>query len=782
MNRQIAKNECRHALRFSELGSRSKEDIQTILEYLCLSKMIPKAMIEEHDLIEKLCQQLQFVNLEKNTIIFLQGQPATSHYLIFSGHVEIHHTNCPDEAARIRHEYGDKIQTSLGPYFARERIGEHQARVEESYGFGEVRSDDDHHTVSAIAPVPCELIEIGADLYTETLKPFHEDQEIIGEAFEILHNHILCRGLSGRVLTKVAYEMEAVKFSPRTKICLEGSPIQHVILIDRGAVKELKLENKVQVEVSVRIKGMLLGAVELLHHATHYAHSYVAVTPTVGFTISKHGFDTLMSHKDSVQAFLDMEEAFSEMTTARKKKADDIKNRMKEDQKGLVRNGSNFQEQRVRPASALSAKCKKTSMLHTLLKKKVAYKRPVSASSNKKTASAEGKRNASQVQLLFPAKPPPAKTSPTASPKTRAGARIVSPEKSIKIAPVPDLAHSEQSPEGFLRDEQNFHQSLGEHLGHKHSFSMNINSRNSLFNSVKNLEGITEQLLSDLGEINKMNANVPRKSLGCRSFKDSSNVRTSVSLLGVQTEDDVAEPKKRTGHAPRKSATLGISSNIRSHCLLGVRTEGDLAEINRRPENGTQKSATFRSSKDPLNIPETFRFLDAQAEGDLAEITRKPENIARKSTTFRSLKDLSNISESFNLLGVQTEVNVKKQQSKDNLPLLSAVTTPFIPNTTTSPLIRASSVRFIRCHSGPPLTGQTILSDSKQNTVDRNSPAPPAGLRRASSWRGSRAEICRNKIILEMSDSHTATDGRNMYDTDLVVVTKIVKEQKHEKK
>jgi len=302
------KQRCKDVLSTTAPGKRSNDQLKIIQEYTTLSKMFPPAMDGE-TILDDLSQAMELLSLDTNTILFLQGQTASSYYITFSGGVDILQLYDQDAIDRNLQIYCGKIHQSLGAEFNRAKLGTYLCRLAENRGFGELAliNEGSKRAASALATLPSEMIRISPEVYQRTLKPFHIDQANVGETFEIISTHILGEGLTGRALTQIAYGMESVTYAVRTKICDEGDRIDRVFLVDSGEIKELKFENDVQLELATVGKGAMIGAVDTLRGQKKYSSGFVAVSNVKGFNLSMEIFSILMANKKAVKKFLGLE-------------------------------------------------------------------------------------------------------------------------------------------------------------------------------------------------------------------------------------------------------------------------------------------------------------------------------------------------------------------------------------------------------------------------------------------------------------------------------------------
>jgi len=308
----VTKKICARLLKSTSPGSRTPEQIRSIMEYLSKCGALPAAMDEE-EILADLCQGVKFLQVDENALIFIQGQPGHLYYVIFSGAVDIQQTRDPSLVHELLHKYAEKLNQTLGPEFDRSKLGSHLCRLSQNKGFGEgcLLKEGTMRAASALTCQPTELLEIESALFSRTFKIYHgtENNTVMEEVFELIRSLALCKGLPGRVLTQIAFQTKTFGCSLRSKICSEGDQIEKVILIREGEVRETKMKKDVQIEVSTHGNGFYIGALDLLKGKSRFTHGYQAVTNIQGYAISLEGFSLIAGNVESVQTFLELEAA-----------------------------------------------------------------------------------------------------------------------------------------------------------------------------------------------------------------------------------------------------------------------------------------------------------------------------------------------------------------------------------------------------------------------------------------------------------------------------------------
>jgi len=276
--------------------------------------IFPNAM-DERESQFALCQGMILHIIEQNTIIFVQGQPGSSYYVNFSGTIDILQHRHKERAEEILSTYEGKIFQPLGADFRRSELGILLCRIPEYKGFGELAlvKGTSPRAGSALASVPSELLEVRGQLYEKTLKPYHIDQANIGVVFDAIFEHPLFVGLTGRALTNLAYQMRAIKFSIRNKICNEGDKIERAFLLTNGEVQEFTIQDGVQIKTSTKSKNAVIGGEDLLKGKRCFSHGYVAASPVDGYAIPLDAFSIIMGNRRGVRVFLGLQNACSKL-------------------------------------------------------------------------------------------------------------------------------------------------------------------------------------------------------------------------------------------------------------------------------------------------------------------------------------------------------------------------------------------------------------------------------------------------------------------------------------
>jgi len=283
-----------------------------------MTHALPPTMDEE-DVLHELCQGMELLTLDQNTILFLQGQLASSYFIIFSGAVDILQSRDPKALPEITRNYASKLLQPLGSEFSRSKLGNYLCRLEVNKGFGELAliKEGSRRAASALATCPSMVIEVNKDLYSRTLKSYHIDQVNVGKVFELMREHVLFEGLTGRALTQLAYSLQTITFGARVKIGSQGDVIEKAFLICNGEISEQKLQNNMLIQRASKSKGSVIGAVDLLKGSSTYTSSFTTLTAVEGYTIPLEQFSIIMGNKSTVNKFLKLEAVCLELNNQR---------------------------------------------------------------------------------------------------------------------------------------------------------------------------------------------------------------------------------------------------------------------------------------------------------------------------------------------------------------------------------------------------------------------------------------------------------------------------------
>jgi len=330
-----AKKLCAEVLENTSPGFRTEEQINIILDYLAQAKALP-IVLDDRDVLTELCQGLKFLQIPQNQIVFLQGQPATSYYITFTGTVDIHEVLDHDAALSILQKYNGKLLAKLNSSFNRFELGSHVCRFQDNKSFGELAllTDGGKRTASAVTSSSAELIVVEPELYARTLKPYHADQAKFGHILQRVKELELCKGLSGRDITQIAKETRDVSIPFRSKICSAGSTIENVIYISEGEIRETSTRSD-RTEASVNGKGFYIGAVDILQGNTKFTNTYHTVSNVKCLSISLEGFSFMIKNEDNAQHLLDLENARNHLHSTLKHKARHCKTPDKREQKEI---------------------------------------------------------------------------------------------------------------------------------------------------------------------------------------------------------------------------------------------------------------------------------------------------------------------------------------------------------------------------------------------------------------------------------------------------------------
>mmetsp|Transcript_7899 Transcript_7899/g.10298 ORF Transcript_7899/g.10298 Transcript_7899/m.10298 type:complete len:447 (+) Transcript_7899:60-1400(+) len=312
------KNKCREILLSKPPGFRTSEDINAILEYTSRTNIFP-ASLDDKEVLNDLCQNIELVSFAQNSILFIQGQPATSYFIIFTGSVEILQTKDTEQQSYLLKKYGLELKKSLGPKFSKITLGKHLCSLPENKGFGELAliKEGGTRATSALIQKPTEIIEIGPELYDRTIKSFHLDQANIGEAYNYLQECKLCKSMSGCNMTKIAYTMEKAQFPIHHTIINKGDTIDQILFIKKGELKQVGVKEGLHIEIALKGPGTIIGASELLHHQNLYHFTYQAMTVVEAYTMPLESFQFIQRNPNGIEAFFKEEEKWKKLHQSR---------------------------------------------------------------------------------------------------------------------------------------------------------------------------------------------------------------------------------------------------------------------------------------------------------------------------------------------------------------------------------------------------------------------------------------------------------------------------------
>jgi len=229
--------------------------------------------------------------------------------VILRGAVEIlkHTDSMPRDMIR---QYNDRLMQPLEPNFSQSRLGEHLCTLTANKGFGEMALiHDSTRATSAFCSRTTEIIEIGADLYSRTLKHAHVNQATVGDAFALLGSLPPFQGAPAAALTRLAYRMTRATFLPHAKITSKGEKLGCIYILESGEVKMLDFHDGDTIQLAQQSNGTMIGMYEALQREQTHQFGYVAAGTTTLYKMELEDFNEIRRFCQGVDSYLSQERA-----------------------------------------------------------------------------------------------------------------------------------------------------------------------------------------------------------------------------------------------------------------------------------------------------------------------------------------------------------------------------------------------------------------------------------------------------------------------------------------
>jgi len=341
-------------LRTSERGNRSDED-KAVLRRFCLKlQVFPKELTESQ--LDELCNNVDFYPVEGKSLVFLQGDFGNVYYVIAVGEVALYLQPSKDQEMEIAREFGHQrgkpfvfafeerffaaggaanarasfmdprssmasmgtvgseassvaaaaaaAASVLDPAFVElkrkeelSRLGIHIVTLKAGFGFGEaaiLSTKSKLRGASAFSATDDTfLLVLHADVYNVVLKQVHYRQKQLASCTSLLKELPLFQHYPYPKLSNIAYYMTSSQYSIGAVIREAGAPVDCIIIINTGAVKQLQgaLKGRLAVDASeaetltrrlpllafsVLGRGSVLGETEMHLNQPTFRYTYTA--------------------------------------------------------------------------------------------------------------------------------------------------------------------------------------------------------------------------------------------------------------------------------------------------------------------------------------------------------------------------------------------------------------------------------------------------------------------------------------------------------------------------
>ena len=249
--------EVKRILRESTRGQRSAEDKETLKKFCQKLAVFPKDLSPQQ--MDALCNEVDFYPVIGRSIIFLQGDFGNVYYVIAQGEVALYLETSKDREMAIGREFGhlrgvpykSPVPVNMRGSFIGldaeqkelQKLGFNIFTGKAGFGFGEaaiLSTKSKLRGATAFSNTDDTfLLVLHGDTYNTVLRQAHYRQKQLAACTSLLSQLPLFKQYPYPKLSNIAYYMRSQAYSTTAMIRAAGSPVDRVLIVNSGSVKQL---------------------------------------------------------------------------------------------------------------------------------------------------------------------------------------------------------------------------------------------------------------------------------------------------------------------------------------------------------------------------------------------------------------------------------------------------------------------------------------------------------------------------------------------------------------
>lgn len=249
----------------SQRGSRSQEDKDVLKRFCQKLAVFPKDLSPYQ--MDVLCNEVDFYPVTGRSVIFLQGDFGNVYYVIAIGEVALYLETSKDREMAIGREFGHQrglpYKSPLSPDIRKSvnlvmneeleqrelsKLGFRIFVGKAGFGFGEaaiLSTKSKLRGATAFSNTDDTfLLVLHGDTYNTVLRQAHYRQKQLAACTSLLSQLPLFKAYPYAKLSNIAYYMRSQGYSTTALIRAAGSPVDRVLIVNTGSVKQLHPVNK----------------------------------------------------------------------------------------------------------------------------------------------------------------------------------------------------------------------------------------------------------------------------------------------------------------------------------------------------------------------------------------------------------------------------------------------------------------------------------------------------------------------------------------------------------
>jgi len=293
MQREIGKQQCISLMKKNAEHTRTPEMVEKLKTLAKCLDIIKD--VNDSDLQRMVCQSMKVTSLPLNSLIYVQGQEASSYFVLLEGSVSIYFTHFRVKQKQLSDMYGtftqEETRQVLDPGTNMSLYGQKTAQVPIEKGFGEVPKGQTEWSSTAIATMRSEVLEIPMGLYQQCLQMRDSPHLGMEDGVNFLHSVPLFESAKTITLSDITYRLHFRHYQRGEVVVKGGDPINMIFMVYSGeaSVKQkftvsstdLYYHTKghtVEYEICKSISGALIGALDVLEGRDMHSYTVHAST------------------------------------------------------------------------------------------------------------------------------------------------------------------------------------------------------------------------------------------------------------------------------------------------------------------------------------------------------------------------------------------------------------------------------------------------------------------------------------------------------------------------
>jgi CRP-like cAMP-binding protein len=305
-------------LRFEPPGTRSEAHVTIVTDWLVKNRVMASINTLHSDTLRELAQWMQIRDLQRNHLLFCQGEPGVEFYVLYRGTVDLF-TQFSTRAEQFAlycetHEYKNEnpIDATHRNYL-NGHLGELVLTLKKKRTeFGEMSLlTKAKRNTSAVVSSNSTLIVVPGPIYKRTLAKLHTHKLALGHCMDFLRTTDICAGWRDALLSQLAYVLTKKHYRRNTRLVSAGDKIEIIRIIIDGEVGVISgcynvasnkqrcfrpgsLENREYIRLGPKC---LLGDLEVAEGQEVHSMSYVTSTTTSCYEMAVKDYNRFLGER-----------------------------------------------------------------------------------------------------------------------------------------------------------------------------------------------------------------------------------------------------------------------------------------------------------------------------------------------------------------------------------------------------------------------------------------------------------------------------------------------------